>query len=952
MSESTFAIGQRWISNSEAELGLGIVKENSGRRVVISFPAANEERTYAADNAPLSRVIYPVGDAVKTQDNVSVTITALHELNHCIIYHGTDEAGQEISIHELDLSSHVQFSQPQDRLFAGQIDKNRQFELRTEALAHQYRLEQSSVFGLMGPRVQLLPHQIYIAHQVAQRFAPRVLLADEVGLGKTIEAGLIAHQQLLTGRAQRILVVVPDSLVHQWLVELLRRFNLHFTIMDYERFDAITEADEGNPFDSAQLVLCQLSMLADQDNPDIYRQACAADWDLMIVDEAHHLQWSMQEVSIEYQCIEGLAREVAGLLLLTATPEQLGIESHFARLRLLDPERYYDLAEFQRQEAAYQPVSTLVSALLACDNAEAVAALKPEIESYLGQDAAKAMADLDSFETEKQSVVDALLDLHGTGRLLFRNTRDVVTGFPERHLHAHALSSPSSYDDQALGGEPDALLQPEQLLGDDWLNTDSRVPWLVTWLSEHRQEKVLVICAQAETAQDLEQCLRLQHGKRSSVFHEGLSLINRDRAAAYFADEEEGAQVLICSEIGSEGRNFQFSHHLILFDLPLNPDLLEQRIGRLDRIGQQQDVQIHVPYYENSAQEVLLRWYHEGLNAFERVFPAGGSVYQSVEQALARCLSDAHDPALLTGLITLTQELVATAMTSLTQGRNRLLELNSCKLPVANELIADLEDSSLSLELTSFMEKVFDEYGVEQQSHSADSVILTPGAEMLESHFPSLPEDGLTATYKRHRALHREDMAFLSWEHPMVLGSLDMITRSDFGNTAFCTLAYDGLTAGTLLLEAIFKISVPAPKALQVGRFLSHSYLRVVTDDEGHNFNTILDEVTFNQYVGRIPKITKLELVKRARPMINSLVTQAKTLAKSQQDAIIKGAIADMHAAMLPEQARLGRLAEVNKTIRPEELAHLESSEATLAEALGSAQLVLDAVRVAIVTAS
>ena len=950
MSESTFAVGQRWISNSEAELGLGIVKENIGRRVVISFPAASEERTYAADNAPLSRVIYPVGDTVKTEEAVNFTITAQHDLNGCIIYHGSDDAGKEISVHELDLSSHVQFSQPQDRLFAGQVDKNRQFELRTEALAHQHRLEQSSVFGLMGPRVQLLPHQIYIAHQVAQRFAPRVLLADEVGLGKTIEAGLIAHQQLLTGRAQRILVIVPDSLVHQWLVELLRRFNLHFTIMDYERFDAITEAEEGNPFESAQLVLCQLSMLADQDNPDIYRQACAADWDLMIVDEAHHLQWSEQEVSAEYRCIEGLAREVAGLLLLTATPEQLGVESHFARLRLLDRERYYDLAEFKAQEATYQPVSALVTALLAYESGDDLTDFATDLDAYLGTDTAKALQSAEDFDAEKQRVIDALLDLHGTGRLLFRNTRDVVTGFPERHLHRHALTASDVYNDQASNGEPLALLQAERLLGEDWLSHDTRVTWLVDWLAEHRQEKVLVICAQAETAQDLEQCLRLQHGKRSSVFHEGLSLINRDRAAAYFADDEEGAQVMVCSEIGSEGRNFQFSHHLVLFDLPLNPDLLEQRIGRLDRIGQQQDVQLHVPYYENSAQEVLLRWYHEGLNAFERVFPAGGSIYQAVSAALQRCLKDAHDDTLLTALITHTQTLVAEAMSSLEQGRNRLLELNSCKLPVANELIADLEDGSQSLELAQFMDKVFDEYGVEQQTHSADSVILSHGTEMLESHFPSLPEDGMTATYKRHRALHREDMAFLSWEHPMVLGSLDMITRSDFGNTAFCTLEYDRLPAGTLLLEAIFKISVPAPKSLQVGRFLSHSYLRVVTDEQGRNFNTLLDEETFNQYVGRIPRITKQELVKQARPMINHLVITTKKLAKAQQKNIIDSAVAEMQVAMLPEHERLQRLAEVNKAIRPEELAHLNETQLVLAEALSSGQLVLDAVRVAIVT--
>jgi ATP-dependent helicase HepA len=291
-------------------------------------------------------------------------------------------------------------------------------------------------------------------------------------------------------------------------------------------------------------------------------------------------------------------------------------------------------------------------------------------------------------------------------------------------------------------------------------------------------------------------------------------------------------------------------------------------------------------------------------------------------------------------------------MSSREQGRNRLLELNSCKLSVANELIADLEDASQSLELAQFMDKVFDEYGVEQQTHSADSIILNHGTEMVESHFPALPEDGMTATYKRHRALHREDMAFLSWEHPMVLGCLDMITRSDFGNTAFCTFDFDGLPAGTLLLEAIFKISIPAPKSLQVGRFLSHSYLRIVVDDKGRDFNLALPEETFNSYVGRIPRITKQELVKRARPMITHLVEQAKLLAEAQQVKLIAEANAAMHEAVKPEQERLTRLATVNKAIRAEELDYLVSAEATLVDALASAQLVLDAVRVAIVAKS
>jgi ATP-dependent helicase HepA len=954
LAVTEYAIGQRWVSNGEAELGLGIIKDNSGRRIEVSFPAAGEQRTYATENAPLSRVIYPVGDRIKTDEEVSFIISARHDINDCYIYQGEDDLGNEISIHEMDLNSFVQFSQPQDRLFAGQIDKNRQFELRIETLAHQHQLQQTTVFGLMGARAQLLPHQIYIAYQVSQRHAPRVLLADEVGLGKTIEAGLILHQQLITGRTQRALIVVPDSLVHQWLVEMLRRFNLPFTIMDDERYSAIIESNEGNPFESAQLVLCSLSSLTL--NLAMYEDALHASWDMMIVDEAHHLQWNDQQASAEYQCIEGLAREVAGLLLLTATPEQLGIESHFARLRLLDPDRYFDLATFRQQEADYQPVSGLVNQLLIDDAQPTLVSLQSTIEKYLGQVGYLALAEADDFVMARDQAIRDLLDRHGTGRILFRNTRDVVEGFPERHLHIYPLIAPDEY--RALQADADimALIQAERLLSDnakaDWLNSDSRVKWLAQWLIEHKSDKVLVICAQAETAQTLELYLRVNIGLRSSVFHEGLSLVHRDRAAAYFADDEEGAQVMICSEIGSEGRNFQFSHHLVLFDLPLNPDLLEQRIGRLDRIGQHHNVQIHVPYYESSAQDVLLKWYHQGLNAFEQVFSAGGAIKLVVNESLEYCLLNADDNKSINELIDETQKLTAETLTKLQQGRDRLLELNSCDLPVANELVANLNEASNTLELASYMDKVFDEYGVDQQMHSADSIILEPGNHMVEHQFPSLPEDGLTATYKRHRALIREDMAFLSWEHPMVLGSMDMIINSDFGNSAFCTLDNDNLPAGTLLLEAIFTMKCPAPRSLQVGRYLNHSYLRIVADEQGQDFSELLTETAFNDQAGRIPRVTAQELVRHARPKISELIVHAQQLAVTKQRLIIDQAISTMHRSLQPEQDRLTALSAVNSNIRPEEITYIEQSQQLLVEYLQSAQLSLDAVRVAIVTHS
>jgi ATP-dependent helicase HepA len=949
LSLTEFAIGQRWVSNSEAELGLGLIKEVTGRRIEVLFPAAAEQRTYASNQAPLSRVLYQIGDKVTTNEDVVFTISERHELNGCYVYQGESDHGDSVSIHEMDLSSTVQFNQPQDRLLAGQVDKNSQFQLRLKTLYHQHRLQQSYVYGLMGARVQLLPHQFYIASQVAQRVAPRVLLADEVGLGKTIEAGLILHQQLISGRAQRALIVVPDSLVHQWLVEMLRRFNMKFSILDEERYQAQTEFnDDENPFETAQLVLCSLSSFTNSQT--MLDSALAAEWDLMIVDEAHHLQWSETDISPQYQVIEQLAAHVAGLLLLTATPEQLGVESHFARLRLLDSDRYFDLTKFVEEEQNYHSINELLEQLLANDaqaNLQKDQALQATLTELLGEERLEQLLTIDDFELIQSQAVNELLDRHGTGRVLYRNTRNAVAGFPQRILHQHPLTAPVEFEP----AEATILqqLQAEKVLGESWLKVDPRVDWLVDWLKQNRQQKVLLICANAETAQDLEALLRVSYGMRSSVFHEGMSLVNRDRAAAYFADDEDGAQILICSEIGSEGRNFQFASHLILFDLPLNPDLLEQRIGRLDRIGQGNTVNIHVPYFEDTAQQVLMEWYHQGVNAFERVMPAGSAIYHAVEADLTACLNSPDNSASKTNLIKITQQLTEKTLSELQQGRNRLLELNSCNKEVAEDVLFDVEEQAQVTELVGYMNQVFDEFGVDQQVHSSDSIILQPGNQMLQQ-FPELPEDGLTASYHRYRALSREDMHFLSWEYPMILGAMDMISSSDFGNSAFCTLETSKIKAGTLLIEAVFKLNCAAPKSLQTARYLDESYIRVVCDEQGRDLSQTINEEFINQRAGRIPKATTQQLIAHARENINTLSEQATKLATQAQQQAVSIALTTMDYELSSEYERLHYLTSVNPNIRPIELTHLLESKRQLGESLKTAQLAMDAMRVIITT--
>ncbi len=155
---------------------------------------------------------------------------------------------------------------------------------------------------------------------------------------------------------------MPETLVHQWFLELLRRFNLWFHIFNEGRCVAIEENQPGtNPFLDDQLLICELSLFTE--NEGRLEQALAAGWDMVVVDEAHHLGWSPEAPSAGYNAVDQLGRASPGLLLLTATPEQLGVPSHFARLRLLDPDRFHDLEQFMRESTGYQHVAQLATRL-------------------------------------------------------------------------------------------------------------------------------------------------------------------------------------------------------------------------------------------------------------------------------------------------------------------------------------------------------------------------------------------------------------------------------------------------------------------------------------------------------------------------------------------------------------------------------------------------------------
>lgn len=942
-----FVPGQRWISETEPELGLGMVLSVEGARVTLLYIASSERRTYAANNAPLTRVRFAKGERVESVDGWGLQVEAVREEQGILTYLGTDEDGNLGSLEEMELNHFLQFNKPQDRLFTGQLDSAATFRLRHETLRLIGRLEQSPVRGLVGARASAIPHQLYIAQEVARREAPRVLLADEVGLGKTIEAGLIMHHQLLTGRAERVLVLVPEPLLHQWLVEMRRRFNLRFSLFDAERY---VETGEDNPFQTEQLVLCSLDFLLD--DPKRYAHALEAGWDLCVVDEAHHLQWSEQAASPQYQLVEALGQAVPGLLLLTATPEQLGKQSHFARLRLLDPDRFYSYERFLDEEREYEALADVINHLL--DDPELDLNTLGRLTALISQDLAEEnLARLSQPETSEQArkdLIQLLLDRHGTGRILFRNTRATVQGFPERELLAYPLPLPEAYRNLPADAAPAARLHPETLCAKDpanpWWKTDPRAAWLTKTLKKLRPAKALVICAKADTAIDLEDALRVA-GIRAAAFHEGLSIVSRDRAAAWFADSEDGAQVLVCSEIGSEGRNFQFAHHLVLFDLPLNPDLLEQRIGRLDRIGQTETIRIHAAYFEEGAQSLMFRWYHQGLNAFSQPNPAAPAVYARLREDLAGLLAQ-PDAAKETRLVEEAAQLSAAIQQELQQGRDRLLELNSCRKEAADRLVDLVQAEDADPELWPWLEQVFDVYGVNVEEHSENCHILMQG-EHLRTQFPELPEDGATVTLDRSIGLAREDMLFLSWEHPMVRGAMDLILNSEHGNAALSVAQHPDLDPGQLLVEAFYVVDCTAPKRLHISRFFPPTLLRVLYDQSGTNLSALPFE-SFADLPRQFDREHALELIRSQRKLITQLLNLAERDAKARLPKVVAESAQRMVGAMTEELKRMAALKRVNPNVRKEELDRVKEIALEMNGCIQAANLRLDAVRV-IVTA-
>lgn len=935
-----FLKGQRWISESEPELGLGLISSVSKYQVEIHFPASEETRIFATENAPLKRVVYTVGDTVHSKDGTAIVIETINEVEGLFVYQSANE-----SLVESELSEQSNFGKPEERLFQGQVDRSDAYALRYKTLNAYSKARQSSVAGFLGGRIDLIPHQLFIANEVASRHCPRVLLSDEVGLGKTIEACLILHRLLLSGRASRVLIMVPESLVHQWFVELYRRFNLWFTIMDADRCSALAlSSSNGNPFLEEQLVICSVDTLKEEAR---WAEAISqAEWDLLIVDEAHHYEWKPDFVSDEYALIDALSGKSNGLILLTATPEQMGIEGHFARLRLLDPNRYPDLNSFIKEHEGYQRVAEVANAVY----------LKKKLSQKASEQLRETVGEIADSEwnqlvNNREKLLEALVDRFGTGRVIFRNSRQALKGFPKRVCVPHALESlgrisKSEMEARLLGEFQKEYLEEEVDYEYDFKN-DPRIYWLIEFLKAHPSEKVLLICKTREKVEALQSSLLELITIKIAVFHEALSLIQRDRNAAYFA-EVDGAQILLCSEIGSEGRNFQFSHHLVLLDLPLNPELLEQRIGRLDRIGQTSTIQIHIPYVPNSWTELLFRWHNEALEGIENSLKGGHLFYESFKDQLIQYGMEGG------AWIDFTSNQVQAFLSSskahraalekdLDRGQNCLIAINSYRPNKAEAVVEAVRKLDQDASLEGLMNQLFDFFGVTVEKLSSKKYLLTPEHLFTES-FPSLPEEGMMVSFDRKESLSREDVHFLTWDHPMVRGAMDLMVGAEQGNASLVVWNEFNSNVPALMLECIFILESVAPLKLHIDRFLPPSPIRVLVDLSGedcskaYTFEAIQSE-TNDEEIFRLKESPEV-----LRSIMPQLLESAHAYANNARLNRVESAYANADEHLSSELARLLELKKVNSNVSDAEIDHSRIEREQVVMAIQNAQLRLDSV--------
>jgi ATP-dependent helicase HepA len=563
VSKPTWNTGDYLTHRFNPELGIGRVTGLEARTLLVEFPRSGTTLRLAANTDALTPVDLSPGRPVRiTETQEQTTIAA--RLPNGTLRLGTGRIASSHELWPMELEGALL-----ERLALGDVDDVEDFVTRLDIL-HLLALREADGLGsFLGGRVRLFPHQLHVAERATASDPVRWLLADEVGLGKTIEAALILNRLAHSGKIERCLVVAPDVLTIQWLGELWRKYHQVFTLLDAQRLADVARdfGPEFNPFDVHRRAVIALEMLIER--PQLTDQAVRAGIDLLVVDEAQRLRrppghpgdpgWRA------IAPIAGLGRHV---LLLSATPLEDDAHGFFRMLQLLRPEEFPEDVGFEERLARGTPLPPCTSSTRRAD----IGGLPPRVGRPIAIDPPSKWQLREAVET----AVRGMPAPHAVAK------RQKIDRVRRALASGAALAAALGTDDRALRHQADAIDA-----------SDPRLEWLSSQAPRWREagDKTLVFVAHRETLEMLRTALGQRAQVATGVFHEDLSPAQRDTEVARFR-EPEGPSLLVSTESGGEGRNFEFCHRLVLFDLPWKPSVVEQRIGRLDRIGRRIPVEI------------------------------------------------------------------------------------------------------------------------------------------------------------------------------------------------------------------------------------------------------------------------------------------------------------------------------------------------------------------------
>ena len=754
------------------ELGLGRVVGVEGRAVAVEFPKDGTRLRLARDSPALVPVDLGPGRRVRVSPGREEAVVAAVLPDGRIRLDDGREA-RSADLWPIDLEGGLF-----ERLARGEADSPTDFGNRLAALRLLELREASGLGSFLGGRIRLYPHQLHVAERATRQDPVRWLLSDEVGMGKTIEACLILNRLVRTGRVERCLVVAPDTLTVQWLGELWRKYHQVFTLLDEVRLGDVAKdfGADFNPFDVHRRAVVSLESLIAR--PRLTDQAVAAGIDLLVVDEAQRLRRRLGHVGEpSWRAVAPIAALGRHVLLLSATPLEDDAHGFFRLLQLLRPEEFPEATSFEERLASGDPLPPCTSSTRRAD----IGGLPPRQAVAIDLDDAAASGP----RNDLLEILRSAPDPHVLAR---RQKADRVVRALASGAALSAVLSSDEKDLRAKAAEADAR--------------DPRLAWLVPRGREWKEagEKTLVFVAHRETLEWLRAALSHQAQLASGVFHEALTPARRDLEVAAFR-RPEGPSLLVSTECGGEGRNFEFCTRLVLFDLPWNPAAIEQRIGRLDRIGRRIPVEIVFFRPPSGIGADVVRLY-EAIGLFREPIVGLEPQFAGVEEALKATALDPEATLSAERTSALLRE-AQTARTRIREAAHQELHRERYRAGMADAILArvpgNLDGLNEQVVTTACARLGF---GVERQ-RGRRRFSIDFGNEALLDSLPGVPGgSSFLGTFDREEAVEDETLDFFAAGHPLVEGILGHLEESPRGRVAVLALAGVGPGRG---LAAVYK---------------------------------------------------------------------------------------------------------------------------------------------------